>query len=171
GVDVILIAGDLFEDNGVSNDTIYRAAEALKKAAPIPVFIIPGNHDPGTADRVYRRSAWTSEVPANVTVLTERTPVELDEFGVMLFPCPLTQKQSTGDPTAWIAESDFNSGEAIRLGLAHGALDIHNKEYNFPIAPDRAETASLDYLAFGASLSRSVKVQALLLRALLGYLQ
>jgi len=149
GVDFILIAGDLFEDNGISNTTIYRAAEVLKKAAPTPVFIIPGNHDPGTADSVYNRSAWTSETPSNVTVLRERKPIELDELNVVLYPCPLTQKQSTGDPTAWIADSDLDSAEAIRLGLSHGALDIHNKEYNFPIAPDRAETASLDYLALG----------------------
>jgi len=149
GVDFILIAGDLFEDNGVSNDTIYRAAEALKKGAPVPVFIIPGNHDPASADCVYDRPSWTSEVPDNVTVLKERRPVQLDETNVVLYPCPLTQKQSTGDPTAWMVESDFDSGQAVRIGLAHGALNIHGKDYNFPIAPDRAETASLDYLALG----------------------
>jgi DNA repair exonuclease SbcCD nuclease subunit len=148
-VDFILIAGDLFEDNGVSNGTIYRAAETLKAAAPVPVFIIPGNHDPATADTVYDRPAWASEVPDNVLVLREREPVELEELNVVLYPCPLTQKLSTADPTTWIAERDFDGRDVIRVGLAHGALDIHNKQYNFPIAPDRAETAALGYLALG----------------------
>jgi len=148
-VDFILIAGDLFEDNGVGNDTIYKTTEVLKEAAPIPVFIIPGNHDPGTADSVYDRPAWTSEVPGNVRVLREQKPVELNKLNVVLYPCPLTQKQSRADPTAWIVENDFDTGDMIRIGVAHGALDIHGREYNFPIAPDRVETAALDYLALG----------------------
>lgn len=148
-VDFVLVAGDTFEDNGVSNDTIYRATQALEKAGTIPVYVIPGNHDPFTADSIYNRPAWTSSVPENVTVLTEREPVVLEEHDVVLFPCPLSQKQSREDPTAWIVDDDTDAGDAIRVGLAHGSLDIHGKDFNFPVAPDSAGRGELDYLALG----------------------
>ena len=41
----MLVCGDAFESNQVDRKTVARALEALKEV-PVPVFILPGNHDP-----------------------------------------------------------------------------------------------------------------------------
>ena len=42
----VVVAGDLFQDNQVSAETAYQATAILAEAAPIPVHVLPGNHDP-----------------------------------------------------------------------------------------------------------------------------
>jgi DNA repair exonuclease SbcCD nuclease subunit len=44
-VQLVLIAGDLWDDEAVSVDTVSWVADALGSIAPVPVFIAPGNHD------------------------------------------------------------------------------------------------------------------------------
>jgi len=52
----ILVAGDTFEDNGVARILVQKAADVLA-ASNIPVFIIPGNHDPFTPGSVWEHPA------------------------------------------------------------------------------------------------------------------
>ncbi|MFM9939612.1 MAG: exonuclease SbcCD subunit D [Hyphomicrobiaceae bacterium] len=53
--DVVLLAGDTF-DNGRVSETIARRAGALLAEARMPVIMLPGNHDPAMADGIYHRS-------------------------------------------------------------------------------------------------------------------
>ncbi len=148
-VDFILISGDLFEDNGVRGDTVRTTTKILEDSSPIPVYIIPGNHDPATADSVYNQKDWQTGVPGHVTVLDECSPCHLEDHGAVLFPCPIAQKQSREDPTKWIIDEDIDREDVVRIGMAHGSLDIHGHDPNFPISPDVTESAGLDYLALG----------------------
>lgn len=45
GAEFIVVAGDVFERNSLSSQVTGRAREALEKL-PVPVFLLPGNHDP-----------------------------------------------------------------------------------------------------------------------------
>src|SRR5438874_3776357 len=54
GADIVLLAGDTFDNHMVSAATIDRAGEVLAEAG-LPVVILPGNHDPLRADSVYAR--------------------------------------------------------------------------------------------------------------------
>ena len=54
GADVLLLVGDIFDNNRVPAPLLERAAELLA-GATLPVVILPGNHDPLTDDSVYRR--------------------------------------------------------------------------------------------------------------------
>ena len=49
GVDAVLVADDVFDDNRVGPETIQQAREALAKFG-VPVVLLPGNHDPATED-------------------------------------------------------------------------------------------------------------------------
>jgi len=49
-VDFIIIAGDLFDNNDVDRRLIDIVANIMKRVEPIPVYILPGNHDPLTRD-------------------------------------------------------------------------------------------------------------------------
>ena len=55
GADFIVIAGDVFEHNSLEERTLGRALEALRRL-PVPVFLLPGNHDPLVADSIFSRT-------------------------------------------------------------------------------------------------------------------
>ncbi|MGB0632032.1 MAG: metallophosphoesterase family protein [Alphaproteobacteria bacterium] len=54
GADILLLAGDVFEHNRLKADILDRT-HALLSAAPMPVVMLPGNHDPLTPDSVWYR--------------------------------------------------------------------------------------------------------------------
>ena len=49
----IVVAGDVFETNQVEPKTVRRTLEALSEVS-VPVYLLPGNHDPLDAASVYR---------------------------------------------------------------------------------------------------------------------
>jgi DNA repair exonuclease SbcCD nuclease subunit len=142
GAEFILVAGDLFEDNAVDRTLIQRIVDILTRFNGL-VYLIPGNHDPLVPGSVWDHPAWRSA--ENLIVLTELKPVEIS--GGILFPCPILDKYSRKDPTAWIKEKP---GGAIRLGMAHGNVEgLPQKDTDHPISRDAAQRAGLDYLAMG----------------------
>jgi len=60
--ELVLIAGDLFEDAHVRRQTVRRAAETFERLAPARVLIAPGNHDPITPAGFYRAYTWPKNV-------------------------------------------------------------------------------------------------------------
>jgi len=142
GAEFILIAGDLFEDNAVERTLIQRVIDILSRFHG-PVYLIPGNHDPLTPGSVWDHPAWRSA--QKLVVQVEAKPVEIR--GGVLFPCPVFDKYSRKDPTAWIKEK---SGDGIRLGLAHGNVEgLPQVEPDHPVPRDASRLAGLDYLALG----------------------
>ena len=104
-VQFLLIAGDLFDDHSVSRTDAARAFGILESAAnSCPVFIIPGNHDPLVPGAVWDRDPWLRDQPhLRVHFLRNPEPIYVDGLPVTIFPCPLRQRRSIDDPTAWIA--------------------------------------------------------------------
>jgi len=45
-VDFVIIAGDVFEHHDVDDVVVKRTVDILNQFAPIPVYVLPGNHDP-----------------------------------------------------------------------------------------------------------------------------
>jgi DNA repair exonuclease SbcCD nuclease subunit len=64
--DVVILAGDVFDNHRQPLPLLERAADMLRGYAR-PVVILPGNHDPLTPDSVYRR-AGLGQIP-NVSIL------------------------------------------------------------------------------------------------------
>lgn len=145
-VDFVLIAGDTFEHENVGNGVVTRTVEILNDFAPLPVYVLPGNHDPLRPGGIWLQPAWKA-VREHVHLCGEQQEISLPMEGV-LYPCPLKQKQSGTDPTAWIP-ARVQGDERIRIGLAHGGLTILPNLPNFPIAHDRPIRTGLDYLALG----------------------
>ncbi|HVS66673.1 MAG TPA: DNA repair exonuclease [Thermoanaerobaculia bacterium] len=145
-VDLVLVAGDVFDRQEIDEAVLHATIGQLDRLTPIPVVLLPGNHDPLEVGGVWDRRAFAR---AGAHVLIAREPRELEILpGVAVYPCPLTQRISTQDPTAWIPPR-CPEDRRLRIGLAHGALDSLPKRGNFPIALDRAEACDLDYLALG----------------------
>lgn len=117
----------------------------MVESSPLDIYILPGNHDPLTMDSPLLDPAWKSL--SNVHIFQNSEPLIEENSGAILYPCPITQKQSNDDFTEWI-EADKSE---ISIGIAHGNLSIEGrvKEPNFPIDPERTQKANLDYLALG----------------------
>lgn len=64
--DLLILAGDIFDHNRVPLEKLDTVSRLLNDTG-VPVVILPGNHDPITADSVYRRGGL-ADVP-NVHVL------------------------------------------------------------------------------------------------------
>ncbi len=66
GADIVLLAGDTFDNHMVAMGTIERAGKLIADCG-LPVVILPGNHDPAMAGSVYVRGGF--EHIANLAIL------------------------------------------------------------------------------------------------------
>ena len=150
GVTAVLVAGDVFDAQTVSDRTVRRLFNALSAFAG-PWLMIPGNHDAALAESVWTRAQRLGAVPANVHLCLMPEVRLFPELGFALLPAPLTQRHTYGDLTDWFDTAETPAG-MLRIGLAHGSVqgilaeDIDSAN---PIAMDRPDCARLDYLALG----------------------
>ena len=148
-VDAVLVAGDVFDLQTVSDKTVRRMFNAMQGFAG-PWLLIPGNHDSALSESVWSRAQRLGAIAPNVVCCLEPTPRTVAGKFTLL-PAPLTQRHTYGDLTDWFATAQGEEG-LPRIGLAHGCVqgilseDIDSAN---PIAAGRAAQARLDYLALG----------------------
>lgn len=142
GVDLVLLAGDLFDSASAFRETGEQLAQALGQMEA-PVFIAPGNHDwygPG--------SPWqTVDWPENVHIFREdrMTAVELPKWSLTVHGAAFTaSEQTAGLLTGFTAPADGRT----HIGLLHGELDPAEARYD-PIRREEIAASGLDYLALG----------------------
>jgi DNA repair exonuclease SbcCD nuclease subunit len=148
-VDAVLVAGDVFENNLVSNETIHALVHAMARFTG-PWVLIPGNHDPAVAESVWQRMEALG-CPKNVYIALEPNPITLADGRLSVLPSVLRRRHEIEDLTAaWDATATPDG--VVRVGLAHGSLEGRlpgASEANNPIAADREMHARLEYLALG----------------------
>lgn len=141
----VLLAGDTFDTAMPSASLIRQTLAEMAGADHVQWWILPGNHD-NLADGDLLWETVSRDRPANVTLLTETQPVDMAP-GVTLLPCPLKHRATGTDPSAAMVAMPSPEGH-LRLGLAHGGV-VDFTESGDVIAPNRDQTARLDYLALG----------------------
>lgn len=62
GIDFLIIAGDLFDSRYCSVQDILGVSEVFASLAPMPIFMVAGNHDPLGDKSVYRWVKWPTNV-------------------------------------------------------------------------------------------------------------
>jgi DNA repair exonuclease SbcCD nuclease subunit len=148
-VDAVLVAGDVFDSNEVSEKTIVKTLEALREFPGAWVFL-PGNHDAALAHSVWTRRCAIG-VPENVLIADRPVPLACWGERAVVLPAPLTRRREAHDQTEWFDSAATPEG-AIRIGLAHGSVAGRlpgSAEANNEIPAERADRARLDYLALG----------------------
>ncbi len=145
-VDVVLVAGDVFDDNRVGQDTVQLAVDALKGFGNLPVVLLPGNHDAGTRDSVL--AGLQGQLP-HVTIALTPEPLTFGRLEV--HPCPLLTRHTFEDPTRHLPQREHN--DQVRVALAHGGV-IDFSESEDTVTPnvidaDRVLDKGFDYLALG----------------------
>lgn len=148
--DAVLVAGDAFDSNEVSDRTLVRTLDALTSYAG-PWIFLPGNHDPALVHSVWTRLRALG-APANVVIAD--TPVVIDRWrgAAVVLPAPLRRRSEALDQTEWFDGAPSPDG-ALRVGLAHGSvagrLPGDDGAATNEIPGDRARRAGLGYLALG----------------------
>lgn len=148
--DAVLVAGDVFDAQTVSDRTIRRVFNALRGFSG-PWILIPGNHDAALAESVWTRARRLGTIPDHAHVLLEPGVHQFPDIGLAVLAAPLTQRQTHEDLTAWFDGAETPPG-LRRIGLAHGGVQgilAEDIDSSNPIATDRAARARLDYLALG----------------------
>lgn len=143
GFDLMLIAGDLFNDNRPHQGTVDFVATQLGRL-DIPVCILPGNHDCYDETSVYRKERF----PGNVIVFTAQPHVqEFAQLDLAVYGNPILSKQSRSSPLRGLSRTG-----AVRwhVAMAHGNLvrpDIADPPR--PIRPEEISACTMDYVAMG----------------------
>lgn len=144
----VFVAGDVWDSAIPSNSTLRQPLAIMGEADDIQWWLLPGNHDPDGSDGLWDRIDAIK--PVNIHTLREAKAVEI-ETNVFLLPAPWTRIQHGEDLTSWMPVCETPQG-AVRIGLAHGGVRGFGSDGDAGreiIPPNRAETASLDYLALG----------------------
>ncbi len=152
GAAFLVVSGDVFETNQVSAQTVRRALDALASVA-VPVYLLPGNHDPLDAGSIFRAPAFADGRPAHVTVLEDSTPLPVPGLaGVEVVGAPWFTKRPLSDLVADACGTLAPAKGIRRVLVAHGAAEI---SFDNPAAirVAEAEAALADgriaYLALG----------------------
>jgi len=141
--DLLLITGDLFNDNRPSQDCIDFVASKLG-GLDIPVCILPGNHDCYDSTSVYRKARF----PDNAVIFTERPTIrEFAELDVAVYGNAILSSQSRLSPLR-----DLTRRGTMRwhVAMAHGNLDRPDiTDPARPIRPEEIGASGMDYVAMG----------------------
>lgn len=149
----ILVCGDSFESNQVDRKTVARAIEALKEVT-VPVYLLPGNHDPLNAASVYRSSTFIEKKPAHVHIIEDTAPVQVGE-GFELVGAPWMSKRPNGNPIVDLLNALPPAGSIKRICVGHGIIDIFtpDKEAENVIEVSKLEAAiskgKIHFIALG----------------------
>src|SRR3990172_9792266 len=149
----MLVCGDVFESNQVDRKTVARALEALKDVS-VPVYLLPGNHDPLNAASVYRSSTFLERKPAHVHVIENAIPLDAAE-GLEIVGAPWTSKRLVNNPIEDLLNALPPAGSIKRICVGHGIIDIFtpDKEAENVIEVSKLEAAiskgKIHFIALG----------------------
>ena len=145
GVQLMLLAGDLFDSDSIYGQTAEELAAALAEFRG-HVVIAPGNHDCYTAASPYARTLW----PDNVLIFTAPEMLSMGlsfpQYGCTVYGAAFTAPECPADRVL----SGFRAPEdgLIHIGLLHGDVTGSASRYR-PLRTADIAASALDYLALG----------------------
>lgn len=151
----IAVAGDVFDANNVGRSPVNKMFEALRAAAPIPVYLLPGNHDPLDAATIYDSPDFLRGCPDHVHVIRDTTPIDVGP-GLELVGVPWhTKFPSNNIFNRAVKGLDEVPAGVQRVIVAHGATGAFggDEDAETLISPDVAVGAirdrKADFVALG----------------------
>lgn len=142
-VQVLFIAGDVFDNFTVNKSTLIFIISQLNRIKDKYVFISPGNHDPYYEKSFYNIISWPNHVHIFKGKMTKK---EINELGLVVYGAGFAKKYER-ETLIDIKEVDFLK---INMMVLHG--DISSKDskndYN-PININDISSSNMDYIALG----------------------
>lgn len=129
GAEFVVVAGDVFEHNQLAPQVIGQSLEAMR-AIGIPVYLLPGNHDPLDASSVYTSALFQAECPDHVVVL-DRAGAHEVRPGVEIVAALWRSKAPTTDLVAEVLNG-LPATDVTRILVAHGGVDVLDPDRDKP---------------------------------------
>ncbi|MGH3637708.1 MAG: metallophosphoesterase family protein [Mycobacterium sp.] len=158
GAEFIVVAGDVFEHNQLAPRDVSQSLEAMR-AITVPVYLLPGNHDPLDASSVYTSALFLAERPDNVIVL-DRAGVHEVRPGLQIVAAPWRSKKPNADLVGQVLDGLPADG-VTRVVVGHGGVDLFEPDRDKPslirLATVEAALArgAVHYVALGDKHSRT----------------
>ncbi len=141
--ELFIIAGDLFDDDCVTKDTVMMLCKEMSLMPGCTFVITPGNHDPYCETSPYKLVKW----PENVIIFKNLALeyVELPDKNVRVYGSAYFSDSKEGfAPEQLKCIRD----EKINILVHHGDLDKQNSPY-CPITKEAIKQSGFDYVALG----------------------
>ncbi len=141
--DVVIIAGDLFDSEFVTKETLGLLVSQFAANPACKFVITPGNHDPATAKSAYLKTKF----PENVYIFKSENVEKLsfDDIGVDIYGFAYVEEKYEQNPLEKPIETDKNK---ISIFAAHA--DITNRKSVYcPMKEWDFAVSGFDYVALG----------------------
>ncbi|GIX48990.1 MAG: hypothetical protein KatS3mg131_3201 [Candidatus Tectimicrobiota bacterium] len=147
-VDLVLVAGDLFDHNRVADDTVAFVQEQLRRVQR-PVVVLPGNHDCLVPNAIYDRYDFAATCP-NVQVITaeEGQVCEIPGLPLVVWGRAMVEHAPWFHP---LAALPARADRRWHVALAHGFFypSRQTAERSSPIFAEEIRDSGWDYVALG----------------------
>ncbi len=146
--DLMLIAGDLFDSNRADDETVCWSMDILA-AQPVPIFMIPGNHDCMLPGGIFGRHDFGSIDNLHMLSAPEGETAWDDALGVAVWGKGM--EEHTPDYRPLGNCPDRPDGCRWYLGMGHGHFVPEGEitDRSSPIAMSDIEASPCDYVALG----------------------
>ncbi|MFP4697838.1 MAG: exonuclease SbcCD subunit D [Eubacteriales bacterium] len=140
-IDLLLIAGDLFEEKSVTIGEIKEISYKLSKIIDTKIIIVAGNHDPLISNSIYNWVDWSD----NVYIMDKGSNIiEIAELNTCIYGHSWDSKMIQ-EPL--VDKIKIINEDKINIILAHG--EIGQKSNYLPISKKSLLEKDVDYVALG----------------------
>lgn len=141
-VNLVLVAGDMFDNRYVTRETIALIKSEFEKLS-CPVVITPGNHDFAGEKSIWRKNIF----PSNVHVFTEEelASISFDEINTTVYGYAFTSPDMLRAPFDGMRVEDESR---INILCAHCDM-VGLNDRDCPVTRKQLEDFGCDYAALG----------------------
>lgn len=143
-IDVMLISGDLFDSEKVSEETINFMIRKFSEIPEIPVLIAAGNHDPFNINSVYEKISLGD----NVHIFsTEGGFYDFENLNLRVSGVSFGSEDGSNIKIPKTLHPEFSNILVMHGNVVSGTAESGIR-YN-PVAKQEIENSGFDYIAFG----------------------
>jgi len=141
--DLVIIAGDLFDSEFVTRETMNLIVSQFASLPSCKFVITPGNHDPVTAKSAYLKTKF----PENVYIFKSENveKISFDDIEVDVYGFAYVEERYEQNP---LAEKFLLDNSKINIFVAHTDIYSRNNTY-CPMKPADFAAFGFDYAALG----------------------
>lgn len=140
-VDMVIIAGDLFDSSYVTRETVLLLEREFASLS-CPVVVCPGNHDPYTPESIWAKTAF----PDNVRIFTEQklTKMSFDGLDCDVYGYAFNSQYVT----ECLVDGSVEDSDRINILAVHADIVSPISKYA-PLPPAVIRAFGADYAALG----------------------
>ncbi|MFC1940537.1 exonuclease SbcCD subunit D [Chloroflexota bacterium] len=148
-VDLVIIAGDLFDHNRVDDNVVSFAVEQLRRL-PMYVAILPGNHDCLTPNSPYERThLWQDCANVQIFRSSEGEMLDLPGLGLSLWGRAFDSYEGDFLPLVGIPQPEWDGQWHIAVAHGYHVGDDPPLFPSFHITHKEIVGSGWDYIALG----------------------